>query len=87
MSVLKAEMLQSILDAAKDAIFMIDVEGNVSYMNGAAEEMFGDQRGELLGEVLHGMLVPESFRSEFMEGFRRFRETGAGASWTATPSI
>jgi PAS domain S-box-containing protein len=39
---------------------MIDVEGNVSYLNGAAEEMFGYPRGELMGENLHRMLVPEN---------------------------
>ena len=77
-SVLKAEMLQSILAAAKDAILVIDVEGKVSYLNGAAEEMFGYPRGEMMGENLHEMLVPESYRPAFIEGFRRFRETGEG---------
>ena len=77
---MKAELLQSIIDAAKDAIFVIDVEGKVSYLNGAAEEMFGYPQGELMGENLHGMLVPESYRAAHAEGFRRFRETGKGAA-------
>ncbi|MCW3990784.1 MAG: PAS domain S-box protein, partial [Candidatus Bathyarchaeota archaeon] len=77
---MKAEVLQSILDAAKDAIFVIDVEGKVSYLNGAAVEMFGYPRGELMGESFHAKLVPERFRSAFIGGFRQFQEMGEGAS-------
>jgi len=54
----KEELLQAIVDAAKDATFMIDVEGNVSYLNEATEEMFGYPRGKMMGENLQRMLVP-----------------------------
>ncbi len=39
--------------AAPDALFMLDTEGRVTFMNPAAERMFGYTLGELQGKVLH----------------------------------
>ena len=69
---MKVELLQTIIGAAKDAILKIEVEGNVSYMNRAAEEMFGYPRGELIGENLHRMLVPGRYHPAHLEGFKGF---------------
>jgi PAS domain S-box-containing protein len=83
----KAELLQTIIDAAKDAISMIDVEGNVSYMNGAAEEMFGYPQGELMGENLHRMLAPKEYHPAHFEAHKKFQETGEGAAIGATVEL
>ena len=46
-------LMQAITSAAPDALFMLDAEGRLTYMNPAAERMFGYTAGELQGKVLH----------------------------------
>lgn len=41
---------------AAEALFMIDAEGRVTFMNPAAERMFGWTRAESLGRVLHDLI-------------------------------
>ena len=75
---MKAELLQSIIDAAKDAIFMIDVEGNVSYLNRAAEAMLGYAKEELMGENLHWVLAPKVIILRSLRASGGFERRGMG---------
>ncbi len=49
----RTELLATITDNAAEAIFLMDADGRVTFMNPAAERMFGWPREELLGRVLH----------------------------------
>ncbi len=53
-----------ILESITDAFFTIDRDWRVTYWNGAAEQMFGVTREEILGKV-YWEVFPESVGSEF----------------------
>ncbi len=72
------EKFRTISSAARDAILMMDNDGNVSFWNEAAEEIFGYSKNEAIGRPLHSTIVPERFREAYEKGFASFRETGRG---------
>jgi PAS domain S-box-containing protein len=72
------EKLRMITASANDAILMMDPEGNISYWNKSAGQMFGYTEEEAIGKNLHVLLVPERFHPAFSKGFEGFKETGQG---------
>jgi PAS domain S-box-containing protein len=54
--------LQTFLEAAPDAIVIVDSEGRMIIVNELTESMFGYERHELLGRPVE-LLVPERYRS------------------------
>ncbi|MBW2742727.1 MAG: PAS domain S-box protein [Deltaproteobacteria bacterium] len=70
--------IRMITASANDAILMMNPEGNISYWNKAAEQMFGYTEEEVIGKDLHALLVPERFHAGFSKGFEGFKETGQG---------
>jgi two-component system, LuxR family, sensor kinase FixL len=70
-----AAPLHALLDAAVDAIVMIDSHGEVLTFNHAAEGMFGYSQNEVLGQPVD-MLMPEPYRSEHARYLQRYLETG-----------
>jgi len=70
--------LNTITNSAGDAIIMIDESGFISFWNPAAEKIFGFSREEAIGQVLHNLIVPESYREDYFTNHPAFKETGNG---------
>ncbi len=72
----KLDRLDALLDAAADAMVLIDSKGIVTQFNGAAERMFGYQACEIVGENLR-VLIPQPYREDhdrYMARFLQIRE-------------
>lgn len=74
------ELFRTISMSAHDAIIKLDNEGNISYWNRAAEEIFQYREDEAVGRNLHTLLAPAKFHSAHFKAFRVFRKTGQGAA-------
>lgn len=72
------EIFRSISSAAQDAIVMVNDDGEISYWNNAAVEIFGYSREEVMGRNLHQLLAPARYLESQAKGFAHFRETGEG---------
>ncbi len=67
------EHARQLLDAAPDAILVVDEGGHIQLVNMQAERLFGYTRQELVGQPL-GMLLPERFARAHEAHMRRFHE-------------
>ena len=65
----------ALLDAAVDAIILIDVRGCITRFNPAAERMFGYREDEVVGHNV-SMLMPEPYRSQHDGYIGRYAATG-----------
>jgi len=72
------EKFKAISSSAKDAIIMMDDEGNISYWNEAAEKIFGYSVQEALGKELHLFLAPKKYHDAYGLGILIFKATGCG---------
>lgn len=67
--------LQALLDAAVDAVVLIDHRGAISAFNRSAERLFGYSAAELMGRNV-SILMPESYRIEHDGYLERYARTG-----------
>ncbi|MCK4823404.1 PAS domain S-box protein, partial [bacterium] len=72
------EKFKCITSSAKDAIIMMDDEGNICNWNKAAEETFGYSAQEALGKELHTFLAPQQYHDASRKGIGTFKTTGQG---------
>ena len=72
------EKMRGMTDAARDAVIIMDNDGNISYWNKGAEQIFGYTEEEITGKKFHAALMPERFYEDHLKGFKIFRETGQG---------
>lgn len=72
------EMFRAISSAARDAIVVMNDDGNIAYWNSAAEQLFGYSVEEVIGKELHPLLAPERFLLAYRAGFGRFKTTAQG---------
>jgi PAS domain S-box-containing protein len=75
---LRESRLRAVLEAALDAVVMIDADGTVVGWNPAAERIFGYQAEEAMGREMADLIVPPELRDHHREGLARFVETGYG---------
>ena len=73
-----AGALDAVMDAAVDAIIIIDGDGAIRRVNRAASKMFGYTEEELQGEKVN-RLMPEPHRSRHDGYLARYEETGVAA--------
>src|SRR5215471_7337424 len=67
--------LRALLDAAVDAIVMIDEQECITTFNVAAERLFGYKAADVIGKGV-ALLMPEPHRSAHHGYVRRYIETG-----------
>ena len=72
------QRLHAIIDSALDAVVMVDSDGKAVYWNPAAEKMFGYSCQEMLGRDVHGILTPDRYCEQAIDGFNDFRILGQG---------
>ena len=70
-----AEVLLSteLLEALPDAVVAVDRDGTIVQANSQAQELFGYERDELIGQKVE-MLVPESYRSQHHQHREKFAQ-------------
>lgn len=73
------EKLNAIMNAAADAIILIDDHGKVIYSNPASEKIFGYSVAELKGREMHPLIIPAEFQEDYTKGFGEFQKTGQGS--------
>ncbi|WP_246528053.1 sensor domain-containing protein [Pseudarthrobacter albicanus] len=71
-----ADFAQVLLEHSPDALLLLDPDGTISFLNLAAEQLFGYPRARLLGAD-SGLLLAETWREDF-----RAALAGVGASAT-----
>ena len=71
-------LFEEAVQAAMDAIIIIDERGDVVSLNPAAEEIFGYTLSELRGKNMGDFIVPEKFRSAHANGMNHYLKTGEG---------
>ncbi|RQW87987.1 MAG: PAS domain S-box protein [Geobacter sp.] len=70
--------LQTITDAARDAIIMIDNVGKITFWNPAAVSILGWQEAEAIGRDIHLLLAPDCYNAAYHKGMALFTNTGQG---------
>jgi PAS domain S-box-containing protein len=70
------EKARAISDTSLDGIIVMDGEGRITDFNPAAEEMFGYNKMEVMGQKLYDILVTEKAKKEYYQRLPHFKETG-----------
>ena len=70
--------LRSMTDHAQDGIIEIDSAARIEFWNPAAESIFGYTADQVLGRLLHEVVIPERFRETFTAKHAHFTATGQG---------
>jgi len=73
-------ILHAITASVRDAIIMINNDGNISFWNEASSGIFGFSRDEAIGKNLHELIVPKKFLNQHKQAFPLFQLSGAGTA-------
>ena len=72
------DLFETLLDAAVDAIIIIDQAGTILRFNRAAQEMFNHQPNTVIGQNVR-LLMPEPHRSKHDEYLNQYQASGQAA--------
>ncbi len=65
---------RELIEAAPDAIILVDGEGTITYVNSQTQNIFGYQRDDLVGQKIE-LLLPVRFRENHLNHRRNFNAT------------
>lgn len=66
----------AVIEAALDAIVLMNHEGEILEFNAAAERTFGYTRAEVVGKALADVMIPPAVRVQHRAGLQRYLDTG-----------
>ena len=72
------EQIQTIFNAAPDAVIVIDQDGLIGRWNHKAETLFGWNADEVIGKLLSETIIPLRYREAHKAGLQHFLKTGEG---------
>jgi len=72
------EQIQTIFNAAPDAVIVINEEGAIVKWNPKAEVLFGWKAEEVMGKLLAETIIPHRYREAHKKGIKHFLQTGEG---------
>jgi PAS domain S-box-containing protein len=75
----RSDRFDALLDAAVDAMILIDRVGTITRFNPAAERLFGYSEADVVGSNVR-MLMPQPYRDEHDGYVSRYVQTGRSAS-------
>ena len=70
-----SELLSRALDAAGDAVIVIDAEGIIRAWNPCCEKLFGHRATDVIGQEV-SVMIPEKLRAGHERGFTAAMESG-----------
>ncbi len=72
------QKFRNVTESAGDAIIGMDEKACISFWNPAAKRIFGYESQEVVGKVLHDIIVPEKYRDTAKLAVENFFKTGTG---------
>ncbi|HMJ48287.1 MAG TPA: PAS domain S-box protein, partial [Ferruginibacter sp.] len=72
------EKRRLIMNAALDAIICIDINGDITFWNPQAENIFGWTENEVLGKNFSGIIIPQEYRQAHKNEMDQYIKTGKG---------
>ncbi len=69
------ELLRQLIDNSADAIVIADQQGHIRHWNAGAEQMFGYNAAEAVGQSLD-LIIPENLRARHWDGYYRVMASG-----------
>ena len=72
------EIFRVVFNSVQSAVILIDDHDVVRFFNPAAEQIFGYERGEILGKKFHPLIVVEEMQQAAQNGLAEFWRTGQG---------
>ena len=69
---------ETLLEAAPDAVIIIDDDGRIVKWNPKSAVLFGWREEEILGKLLSEIIIPHRYREAHTKGLKHFLETGEG---------
>lgn len=79
--------MRQTMDAALDAIIIMDLEGIIRFWNLPAAKIFGFSKEEAIGNLLSELIVPKQYREAHERGMSHYRKTGEGPVLNKTIEI
>lgn len=79
--------MRQTMDAALDAIIIIDTQGLVRFWNRPAVNMFGFNKEESIGNRLSELIIPHVYREAHERGMKHYLNTGEGPVLNKTIEI